>query len=305
MMTPDSVQLRLAAFDYLDRLTAASPYVSRAQLRAFSFGGDVFPLISGSSRGIYKPERWTTVLSILSSDRPASAGGYEDHYRADGTLLYQFMTYPGDDIGAYNRALLESSRRRVPLILLQKVEDKVFEPHYPVWIGGRVGNAVVVTGTLPDLGDPDSDDLAAELQRRYAVVTGRRRLHQNAFRSQVLFAYGDRCAICQLGRRGLLDAAHIIDDAEDEGEPIVPNGLALCRIHHGAYDQFLIGIRPDLTIEVAEDVLNEVDGPMLEHGLKSISGRRIRVPERAKHRPQRERLEWKYERFRRRMAGQP
>lgn len=301
-MTTDSVQLRLAAFAYLDELTRRDPYVSREDLRAFTFRDRTFPLISGSSRGIYKPAGWQTVVSILSTDRPASAGGYEDTFRDDGTLLYSFMKSQGDDLGAYNRALLETAHRRLPLILLQKIASKLFEPLYPVWISGHVEEAVIVSGVLPDTEIAEIGGLASELKKRYAIVKGKRRLHQEVFRSQVLSAYGDRCAICNFGHRGLLDAAHIIDDSEDEGEPIVQNGLALCRIHHGAYDQFLIGIRPDLRIEVAEDVLREIDGPMLEHGLKSINGRCISVPTTAKKRPQGERLEWKYEKFRSRSA---
>jgi putative restriction endonuclease len=299
-MPDDSVQLRLAAFSYLDRLLRRGPYVTREELRAFTFGDETFPLISGAPRGIYKPTGWTTVMSILSSDVPVSAGGYEDEYRADGTLLYKFMNPEVRSSRAYNDALLETARQQLPLILLEKVESKLFEPIYPVWIGAQVDDAVIVSGVLPDTEIAAIVDLASELKKRYAIVQGRRRLHQEVFRSQVLFAYGNRCAICNLGRRGLLDAAHIIDDAEDEGEPIVQNGLALCRIHHGAYDQFLIGIRPDLRIEVAEDVLQEIDGPMLEHGLKGISGRRIAVPQSAKKRPHGDRLEWKYERFRER-----
>jgi hypothetical protein len=34
----------------------------------------------------------------------------------------------------------------------------------------------------------------------------------------------------------LLEAAHIIGDIEEAGEPVVSNGLALCSIHHRAYD---------------------------------------------------------------------
>jgi putative restriction endonuclease len=293
----DSVQLRLAAFAYLDELLLRGPYVTRDELRAFSFNGTPFPLISGSSRGIYKPEGWTTVMSILSSGTPAAKGGYEDEYREDGTLLYRFMTYSESNIGAYNRALLETLDQRLPLILLQKMKSSLFEPFYPVWIEGRSGDAVIVGGQVPDTEIGEIVGLAAEVKKRYATVIGKRRLHQDLFRSQLLFAYGDRCAVCNLGRRGLLDAAHIIDDAEDRGEPVIQNGLALCRIHHGAYDQFLIGIRPDLRIEVAEDVIAEVDGPMLEHGLKKADGLRIRVPETKKLHPDPENLQWKYEKY--------
>ena len=296
-MAQDSVQLRLAAFAYLDQLLLRGPYVTRDELRAFSFNGQTFPLISGSSRGIYKPAGWPTVMSILSSGTPVTQGGYENEYRDDETLLYRFMTYSESDIGAYNRALLETHDRRLPLILLQKMRSRLFEPFYPVWIEGRSGDAVIVGGQVPDTEVGEIVDMAAEMKKRYATVFGKRRLHQDLFRSQLLYAYGDRCAVCNLGRRGLLDAAHIVDDAEDHGEPVIQNGLALCRIHHGAYDQFLIGIRPDLRIEVAEDVIAEVDGPMLEHGLKKADGLRIRVPETKKLHPDPENLQWKYEKF--------
>jgi putative restriction endonuclease len=302
-MTSDSVRLRLAAFEHLDELRTRNHYVTRDELNSFSFRGSIFPLISGSSRGIYKPSGWSTVMSILSSDRPPSAGGYEDRYRADGTLRYQFMNFKGEDIGAYNRALVETASRQLPLILLQKVAAKLFEPIYPVWIGHRVDDSVVVSGECPEIAIADGGELVSEIKRRYATSIGKRRLHQEVFRSQVLSAYSDRCAVCNLGRRGLLDAAHIIDDADDEGEPVVQNGLALCRIHHGAYDQFLIGIRPDLTIEVADDILREIDGPMLEHGLKRIRGQRIAVPRMMTKRPHKDRLEWKYDRFRTRSTA--
>jgi putative restriction endonuclease len=77
----------------------------------------------------------------------------------------------------------------------------------------------------------------------------------------------------------------------------VPNGLALCRLHHGAFDRNLLGISPDLEVRLAPEVLDEEDGPMLEHGLREFHGHRINVP-RSKHsKPDRDRLAWRYERF--------
>src|SRR5919197_4456221 len=48
----------------------------------------------------------------------------------------------------------------------------------------------------------------------------------------VLRAYRERCAICRLRREELLDTAHILADGHPRGAPIVPNGLALCTLHH-------------------------------------------------------------------------
>jgi putative restriction endonuclease len=95
----------------------------------------------------------------------------------------------------------------------------------------------------------------------------------------------------------LLEAAHIIPDTEPGGEPIVPNGLSLCRLHHGAFDTYLLGIRPDYTVEVRRSVLEETDGPMLRHGLQGVHNQRIWTPRSANLKPARDLLERRYERF--------
>lgn len=75
------------------------------------------------------------------------------------------------------------------------------------------------------------------------------------------------------------------------------NGLTLCRIHHGAYDQYLLGISPDLRVHINGDVLEEVDGPMLRHGLQDMHDTIIRLPRHRRDHPSRDGLAWKYERF--------
>jgi putative restriction endonuclease len=63
----------------------------------------------------------------------------------------------------------------------------------------------------------------------------KRGLHQASFRDAVLSAYGGRCAISRLPEPRLLDAAHIVMDADEQlGQPIVSNGLPLSKIHHAA-----------------------------------------------------------------------
>lgn len=74
--------------------------------------------------------------------------------------------------------------------------------------------------------------------------------------------------------------------------------LAMCKIHHAAYDANIIGIRPDRVVEVRNDVLTEIDGPMLRHGLQAMHGTTIVLPRSRRDHPDRERLEERYEQFR-------
>ena len=128
--------------------------------------------------------------------------------------------------------------------------------------------------------------------RRYITGETKRRLHQTAFRERVIDAYAGSCTLCRLRHRRLLDAAHIVPDGEDRGDPIVPNGLCLCKIHHAAYDNDLIGISPDYTMHVRHDVREESDGPMLLHGLQELHESRVALPNRRADRPDRDRLAW-------------
>ena len=134
--------------------------------------------------------------------------------------------------------------------------------------------------TNPDLGP----------QRSYVEQLVRRRLHQAEFRGRVLQAYATQCAICNLRLGRLLEAAHIIGDAETEGDPVVPNGLSLCKIHHAAYDADLVGISPDFVVEINHELLETTDGPMLQYGLQAMNGRALTLPQRRVDRPDRERL---------------
>jgi putative restriction endonuclease len=73
--------------------------------------------------------------------------------------------------------------------------------------------------------------------------------------------------------------------------------MALCKLHHAAYDAFLLGITPDYVVQVRADVLEEEDGPMLQHGLQGFHGSRIYVPHATESRPDRELLAVQYGRF--------
>jgi putative restriction endonuclease len=123
------------------------------------------------------------------------------------------------------------------------------------------------------------------------------RLHQQRFKLDVMRAYRSRCAICSLRERALVQAAHIVPDVDPEGVAAVVNGLALCAIHHLAFDRNLLGIDPQGVVHIADRLLREIDGPMLQTGLPGFRGHAIAVPRRPADRPDPLRLEARFERF--------
>ena len=137
----------------------------------------------------------------------------------------------------------------------------------------------------------------ADVRREYVTSLARRRLHQEAFRERVLRAYRNQCAFCRLRHSELLDAAHIIPDREPEGEPVIRNGISLCRLHHAAFDRFFLAVRPDHIIEVRQDVLEEIDGPTLQHAIQGLHGQPIVLPRKSEEQPATEFLLERYGRF--------
>lgn len=134
-------------------------------------------------------------------------------------------------------------------------------------------------------------------EKVYAARMTRQRLHQPMFRERELHAYSSNCAVCRLRHAELLDAAHIIGDGEGDGDPVVTNGMALCKIHHAAFDRNFLGITPGHEVRINQELLDEEDGPMLKHGLQEMHGSLIAVPHNPAARPEPIRLEQRYAEF--------
>jgi putative restriction endonuclease len=295
-MADDDARLRVAAFAHLDRLRQLHPdgALRSADINHFTFEGKPQRLIVQT--GIWKPAELTAALSIRTTFTPPDEPPpYEDDLGLDGLVRYK---YRGSDPNhSDNRALREALVSRTPLIYFVGIDRGVYSAHYPVWIVGedvaRLEFTVAVDEAQRSMGAID----LAWPDRQYALRLTQQRLHQPVFRTRVLRAYDDTCAICRLRHADLLDAAHILPDTHVNGLPVVPNGLALCKIHHAAYDRNIVGIRPDLVVEIQAKVLTEVDGPMLRHGLQEMRGIRLTVPRSTHARPDPDRLEERYEEF--------
>lgn len=223
---------------------------------------------------------------------------YADEEGPDGLHRYKLRS---DQRGSReNESLRVALRDQQPLIWFYSVAPGMFHAIYPIWLTAEEPELdQFVVALTEDQRFVRANSPVEETFRRYLIAETKRRLHQPVFASQVMLAYETRCAVCRIGHRELLDAAHIIPDNAPRGEPIVSNGLALCKIHHAAYDRNILGIRPDYVIEIHHRLLDEIDGPMLRHGLQEHHGRRLmQVPARRAERPDPDRLMERYAVFR-------
>jgi putative restriction endonuclease len=284
----DELAVRHAAMSYVaDCAQRGGGVVTRHQLAAFAYRGDSMPLLD-RGRGIRNPRQLQATLSILST--PGSR--YNDGVSGN-RLRYAFRA---DVRGrADNTKLLRAAELRVPVILFEQVATGVFSPVFPVYVVDddpaddyvEVDTAPAAEATL------ETGDL-----RRYASHTVQQRLHQRAFRAAVTRAYGGACAVCELAHPGVLVAAHIDEDSAG-GQPLVSNGIAMCTLHHAAFDNNLIGIRPDYVIEVRRSILDSTsDNAMLRAAFREIHGAPLHLPRRVNDRPDAFLLAARYERFR-------
>ncbi|WP_435198112.1 HNH endonuclease [Janibacter sp. GS2] len=215
----------------------------------------------------------------------------------DGRLRYKWR---GEDPHhPENRALRAAMEDQLPLIWFFGVGPGEYKPIFPIYLVAEEQDSHQFVVAMDEEQRESVGGTAEEHVRNYLRVERNQRMHQRIFRSTVMRAYTTRCAVCALRHGELLDAAHIVEDGHELGVASVRNGLALCKIHHAAFDARILGIRSDLVVEIRSDLLAEIDGPMLQHGLKERHGERLMVlPAVKKERPDVGLLELAYEKFR-------
>ena len=292
-------RVRAAAFAWLDRQVSIHGHVLPRRLLTEGFDFEGRRIRLAGPQGIFKPAAMQVPLSIAT----VPSGPYDDEFGSDNLLRYRYRgTDPNhrDNVG-----LRFAMRNEVPLVYFYRAVPGRYVAVWPVYVVYDSPDtltfsiAVDITVTPGQSSQPlSSSGEIADVRREYITTVERRRLHQRVFREQVLRAYSYQCTLCNLRHSELLDAAHIIPDREPDGEPVVSNGLSLCRLHHAAFDRFFVGVRPDHIIEVRPDVLEEADGPTLQHAIQGLHGLPITLPSRREDHPARGRLSRRYVRFR-------
>ena len=272
-------------------------------MQGFEFRGKRIPLVN--QRGIWKPRPMELPLSI----RTSAKNPYRDTIDWGKQRLH-YRYFGRDPHHADNAGLHRVMEEQRPILYLHGIRAGRYLPVWPAFIVGD--NPADLTFTVvvdhPAFAEEwldaaaDGASVAAggdrKLERGYTTRQTLTRIHQRVFRQRVLRAYRTCCAFCRLRKEPLLDAAHIVPDRDPDGDPVVSNGLSLCKIHHAAFDRMFLGVTPEGVIHVRPDLLREKDGPMLRHGLQGLHEEPIHRPRRAADHPDPDRLRRRYQEFR-------
>ncbi len=293
---PDST-IRLAAFDWLKEQTNLYGDVLSRDILSHGFYHNNQRVTLIGPQGIWKPKLLELPISITTIIN----GPYDDSDEDNGIFIYK---YRGNDPYHYaNVGLRNLMNQKIPLIYFHQIEINRYLVTWPVYLINEDRNNLsflVAVDNMIQANDTNVNairEAQAEYRRSYLTAQIKQRIHQRSFRERVLSAYNEQCTFCTLKHRELLDAAHIIPDNEEDGQPIVLNGLALCKIHHAAFDTNILGVSPDYNINVRKDILEEIDGPMLKYGLQSLNNKKLVLPHNKSDWPDKDRLSKRYNKF--------
>jgi putative restriction endonuclease len=261
--------------------------------RLISFGS----FMKGIHRA--KEQRGPAALTLMTAaPRPGVAAPYEDLPDFDsGSIIYHYRA--GSVEQPDNRALRAARELQAPLVYFLGIGPGQYQVISPVFVTEDDPAEGVV---LLEVGLAAKDTLgkgitSSEDARSYKLAEVRQRYHQARFRREVLHAYRSRCAVCSLREAALVEASHIVRDSDPAGIAAVVNGIALCAIHHLAYDRNLLGIDPTGVVHIGARLLEEKDGPMLQAGLQGFHGAVILRPAGEADQPDPARLAIRFEEF--------
>ncbi|WP_419938155.1 phosphorothioated DNA-binding restriction endonuclease [Candidatus Palauibacter sp.] len=187
--------------------------------------------------------------------------------------------------------------------LAWRAAEEILHGHFPESLHREIREAAGIRGERM-ASEAEDASAAPTLRERelgppsFYSYLARRRRRDPLFRGSVLDEYMERCAVCELdirlGAQPLgLEAAHIQWHSHAGPDEVV-NGLALCLLHHEAFDRGALGLEErkgtGFNVLVSHEVREsrgEAAGSLIE-----FSGRRIRSPRTASRAPAPLFVEW-------------
>ena len=161
--------------------------------------------------------------------------------------------------------------------LIGIVAQRIVDAHFPDSIRGDVLDAVGLV-QVESMGTPKDP------QRR----------RDPAFRAKVLLAYQYRCAVCghdlRMGQQSIgLEAAHI-KWFQANGPDEVPNGIAMCSLHHKVFDLGAFKILPETYQMVFSQHLNGSEAA--SQRMLAYHGSAMILPQAKEYMPHPNHLDW-------------
>ena len=133
------------------------------------------------------------------------------------------------------------------------------------------GQAATDMSLLNNLSDLTHDQIAAVKSKDRQIILSQifRKYRAADFQKRVLGAYRHRCAICGV-QLELIDAAHIIPVAAHGSTDETKNGIALCKLHHTAFDRNLLSFDERYKVEVSDSEVARLTAVNHSAGLKEF-----------------------------------
>jgi putative restriction endonuclease len=131
----------------------------------------------------------------------------------------------------------------------------------------KIVNLLERARSAEEIPEQDVSNLSAERRRLVETVSRLSRL--TTFRRQVLFAYGNRCAVTRVQLK-LVDAAHILPVGAAGSSDHVRNGLALSPTYHRAFDTSLIYLDEEYRMQMNAVKLKELAALQLGGGVEAF-----------------------------------
>lgn len=139
-------------------------------------------------------------------------------------------------------------------------------------------------------------------EKKVIKTTREAAIRTRGFRQAIIEAYNYKCSICQMKIYSPdflsweVEAAHIVPHSS-LGRDDIWNGLALCHLHHWAFDVGWFSLRDDYTISVSSKIhsLPSYYGRIGDYEfIRAISGRNIKIllPTRSGLYPHQNALRW-------------
>lgn len=190
-------RVRAAAFAELrERVARFGPDLPWHVIRApFHVGGEEI-LFANRPRGIFKPRQLSAALSIKTTEPRSGRARRYDDLASDEAFIYRYQGV--DSQNADNLALRRAFENGLPLIYFYALEAGVYSPRWPAYVESMDDRAlsctIVFSHEEPLVGLAAADPAGRRIERRYATIEVKKRLHPAASRRVPAACRGARCS---------------------------------------------------------------------------------------------------------------